>query len=574
MKVAFPPPTLRTEGHTLLIVLLFVTVSFLVLAASLDWCMTNARLTDRSNQYFSTAAAAEAATEKVLASIARDYTAQGESLVWTSLGLYRNQIPNPVENPEWRKFVFSNLKGQEDATYVDRLVAASSYAPLASKYKGLYGLAATYRIASSARMLDTTPPLVVGVRQDIELSSIPVFQFAIFYNMDMEINPGPNMNITGRVHGNANINLQPQSTLTFLSDITAAGNIIQNKHTNDPLVRSLASSKIIYDAEHDSGADPLNLPIGTNNTPDAVHAVIEIPPDGESPTSAIGRQRFYNKADLMVIVEDGGVTVKSGRFNNFATPIPASEWMQFIDTSTTFFNKREGKTVHATQLNVAKLKSWSGTNTTLRPALGNRDVRIIYIADKRTQTSGTESGVRVVNGESLPDLGLTIATPNPLYVKGNFNATGSDVGKNETEFTKPASLVGDSINILSTAWDDANSGLGIGTRRAEDTTINAAILSGIVPSNGTYYSGGVENFPRFLENWSGKTLTYNGSMVVMFNSKIATAPWGGADVYSPPSRNWAFDKKFLDSTRLPPGTPDVRGINRTEWSIVRTDLSY
>ncbi len=276
----------------------------------------------------------------------------------------------------------------------------------------------------------------------------------------------------------------------------------------------------------------------------------------------------------MVIVEDGGVTVKSGRFNNFATPIPSSEWMQFIDTSTTFFNKREGKTIKATQLNVARLKTWSATNTTLRPLLGNRDVRIVYIADNRTQTSGTESGVRVVEGESLPDLGLTVATPNPLYVKGNFNATGSDVGKNETENTKPASLVGDSINILSTEWDDSNSALGIGARKAGDTTVNAAILSGIVPSNGTYYSGGVENFPRFLENWSGRTLTYNGSMVVMFNSKIATAPWGGADVYNPPSRDWAFDKKFLDATRLPPGTPDVRGINRSECSIVRTDLSY
>ena len=135
---------------------------------------------------------------------------------------------------------------------------------------------------------------------------------------------------------------------------------------------------------------------------------------------------------------------------------------------------------------------------------------------------------------------------------------------------KPASLIGDSINVLSTAWSDANSSLGIASRKANDTTVNAAVLGGIVPSGGGYYSGGVENFPRFLEDWGSRTLTYTGSMVVMFNSKAATAPWGGAEVYSPPARNWAFDINFLDATKLPPGTPEVRAIIRSEWAAIRS----
>ena len=48
---------------------------------------------------------------------------------------------------------------------------------------------------------------------------------------------------------------------------------------------------------------------------------------------------------------------------------------------------------------------------------------------------------------------------------------------------------------------------------ATNTTVNAGIISGIVPSGSGYYSGGVENFPRFLEDWSGKTFTYYGSML-------------------------------------------------------------
>jgi hypothetical protein len=568
-KAHFPPTPARQRGYSLVVVLVFAVVSFLVLGAALDWCMTNSKLTDRSNQYFSTTAAAEAATEKVLASLARDYSSDGEGMVWVNLSNYRNLVPTAAENPEWANFSFSDGAGNANRTYVERLSAAGSYARLASRYRGLYGAASTYRIVSNARMTGAANAVGAGVQQDIQLASIPVFQFAIFYNMDLEINPGPNMTVTGRVHGNANINVQPVNTLTFMSDVTAAGNILHDKHTNDPLVRNVTNSRIVYNAEHDSGADSLTLPIGTNNSSDAVHAIIELPPAGESATSAMGRQRYYNKADLIVVVSNATVTVTSGRGNNFATAIPYAEWQDFISTNVTFFNKREGKTVQTTQINVAKLKQWSENNTSLRPALGNRDVRSLYVADMRTQTAGTESGVKLVDGQNLPSLGLTVATPNPLYVQGHFNVEGSAVGTADTSASKPASLVGDSINILSTAWQDANSALGIGSRSANDTTVNAALLAGIVPSNGTYYSGGVENFPRFLEHWGGRTLTYNGSMVVMFNSKIATAPWGGADVYSPPARNWAFDVNFLDATKLPPGTPEVRAIIRGEWTTVR-----
>jgi len=134
---------------------------------------------------------------------------------------------------------------------------------------------------------------------------------------------------------------------------------------------------------------------------------------------------------------------------------------------------------------------------------------------------------------------------------------------------KPAALVGDSVNILSTAWIDGNGGLSISSRVAANTTVNAALLGGIVPSGGGYYSGGVENFPRFLENWSGRVLAYNGSMVVMYYSRTATAPWGGSDVYSPPTRQWTFDLNFMDATKLPPGTPEVRALIRGQWAAIK-----
>jgi hypothetical protein len=193
--------------------------------------------------------------------------------------------------------------------------------------------------------------------------------------------------------------------------------------------------------------------------------------------------------------------------------------------------------------------------------------------DTRSQTSATESGVRLVNGQTLLPKGLTVASPNPLYIKGHYNAPAADLGKTNTFSTKPASVVGDSVTILSPSWSDANSNLDLGSRLASPVTVNAAFLAGIVPTTTASYSGGVENFPRFLENWSGIVFTYNGSMVVLYQSKYATALWRGTGstigIYNPPNRNWAFDMNFRDVNKIPPATPCLRVLIRNAWATIK-----
>jgi hypothetical protein len=553
-----------------MIVVVLTAGSLLLLGAALSWCSGNTRLNHRSNQYQTTMAAAEAATEMVLSGFTRDFQAQGESLVYGNLASYRAFIPTSDQDAWWSSFSFNDAQGNANRTYVQRTQSAA-YRALESQYSGLYGIASRYRVISNARQVDAPQTITTGVRQEVQLATIPIFQFAIFYSMNLEINPGATMNITGRVHGNTNIYTQPAGvTLTFLNDVTAAGNIIANKDPNDPTSRSGGTVK--FKAEHDSQAPSLNLPVGTNNTPDAVHAIVELPLATDS--SAMSQQRFANKADIVAIVSNSVVRVMvTNRVASLGSNLPPAQWTNFLSTNVTFYNKREGKTVKTTQIDVSRLKTWSEGNVDIRNLVGGtssaRDVNSIYVADMRTQTSSTESGVRVVNGQTLPSGGLTVATPNPLYVKGHYNAPAAALGSTNTSQTKPAALIGDAITVLSSSWNDANSSSAIGSRTAGNTTVNAAFMGGIVPSGGGYYSGGVENFPRFLESWSGRTLTYNGSMVVMFPSKKATAPWGGSDVYVPPRRNWAFDLNFMDSAKLPPGTPSVRALVRAQWATVK-----
>jgi hypothetical protein len=260
------------------------------------------------------------------------------------------------------------------------------------------------------------------------------------------------------------------------------------------------------------------------------------------------------------------VWATSGAYNGFSVSVPSSETQKFVSTDPFFYEMRENMYMQTTEIDINKLRGEYNYLTTL---LG-RAVAIIYVADLRTQESWTEPAVRLINGQTLPPNGLTVATPDPLYVKGHFNAPTSYLGTTNTTTTLPASLVADAITVLSGNWNDNNSSYPLSYRTASATTVNAAIIAGIVPSNGYYYSGGVENFTRLLENWSGKTLTFNGSIVVLYPSQIAIGPWGASSsVYSTATRNWSFNPNFLNASKLPAGTPELRTVIRSARAMVQ-----
>jgi hypothetical protein len=569
-------------------VLVLSAATLLVLGATLQWSTTTSTLSERNNEYFKTVAAAEAATEKVLTQIDFDYKRGAELLVVSSLGSYRDLVPLGTDSPRLADYQFSDGQSQSNKTHV-QFVAPAEFRNLNGPYRGLYGFASVFRVISNARDTKSRFSITGAVRQDVDLTSIPLFQFAIFYNLDLEINPGPVMTVTGPVHGNANIYLDPQNVLTFRSDVTAAGTIFNHKHPLDPLDRT--DGTIVFQGEHDSGVSSLNLPIGTNNTPDAVRQIVEPPPPfGEPASSLMAKERFYNKADMIItIAANGAITVTSGVINNRGITVPQEQWDVMTNATNGFLvmgsfnNARENRTVKSLDIKVDKLRVWSSKATNiLKPTWTQGDVTIIYVEDQRAVGAGTTPGVRMVNGAQLPSKGLTVATRSPMYVKGHYNnqdgstnqtgAFNTSTGTN-TVYTRPAALIGDAITVLSEAWNDANANFGLGGRRASATTVNAAFLAGIVQTTNNSYSGGVENFPRFLEDWGGGvTFTYNGSMVVMYPSQIATGPWRGTSevgIYVPPTRGWAFDTNFRTPEKLPPGTPCVRVLLRSVWAMVQ-----
>ncbi|HMP84830.1 MAG TPA: hypothetical protein PKA41_19225, partial [Verrucomicrobiota bacterium] len=360
-----PSPCGRRNASALVIVMLMSAIAISILAGTMQWTTNNARLNQRSIEYLNALSAAEAATEKVIAELNVDFAQLGPSTVNGKMPVYKARVPKKTEHAAWGKYKFSNGNGAGDEVGVD-LVSPWQTSPLISQYEGLSGYAATYRIRANAKDESSPFALVGSVQQDIQVALVPIFQFAIFYNMDMEINPGATMNINGRAHGNANIYLQPNAPLTFDADVTSAGEIIFGKKPGDPTGRT--ASTITFNDDHDSGVMSLNLPIGSENTPEAVRQIVEVPPNNESPNSTLGKSRFYNLADLVITVKNNGVEARGGGLGNgngmninwsYSGNNRPYSISNFVKTGVSFYDQREQKTINVVEIDIAKFNAWN-----------------------------------------------------------------------------------------------------------------------------------------------------------------------------------------------------------------------
>lgn len=413
----------------------------------------------------------------------------------------------------------------------------------------------------------------------------PLFEYAVFYNSLLEFSTAATFTITDRVHANGEIYVGSSSSLTFNSDVTCTG-AIRKLSWAGTSVGSM-SGAINYNGYVGTNVSAITLPIGTNNTANNLRQILYPPPAGESLFSNMGHHRFYNLSQFNIIISNNSVSawIKNIDLINLTTNAVASiPWTSLTNFMTTnnvksFYDQREGAYVGLTQIDIGKYNTWGRTNTTVATILGKSlgfgaVPNDIWIADYRTTNSTTGLyAIRLTNGAAIPtnNSGLTLATPNPLYVLGNFNVTNSGSGLNtlgttNTTTSMPCALYSDALTILSQNWTDASSTNTYAVRMPVNTTVNAAIVAGSVYSTGSgvsQYSGGAHNFVRLLEYWPGHTLTLNTSLVNLFNSVQADGlfiyPGQSGTYYYPPTRQYSHDARFENADYQPPGTPYLTG---------------
>ena len=117
MPTAFSSRNSSEAASALLLTMILTVVALATLAGALAWAATSTRLTYRSNQYSRSVAAAEAATEKSVSAISRDFLSGGERLVTDNLNLYRQAPLAAPDTTYWQRWAFDDASGNAGRTY-------------------------------------------------------------------------------------------------------------------------------------------------------------------------------------------------------------------------------------------------------------------------------------------------------------------------------------------------------------------------------------------------------------------------------------------------------------------------
>lgn len=457
-------------------------------------------------------------------------------------------------------------------------------------FAGLYSLNQSLAIYSEASdAIGNSNASIITVNAQ----AIPIFQFGVFYEKDLEIHNGPSMWFSGWVHSNGNIYLSSNNAWyedvvttpnklfhdrkdshnvmsgVYVHDATATDVQLDFDSRSHPAAadfRNQSNTKFDDRVKTDAyGVDSLNVPLPAGVDPIEVIRPRELTDDAmERRAKFAWKADFYIEFDLsttgstcsgMTITRPAGLDTPGG---GDCSDIFNMEW-------EAFYEDREGRWADVFTIDISKLDDWVGSDAT-------KAARIIYVTFNGILHPSNDPSldlgfpvVRLVNGSELPNP-MTVATDRGIYIQGDYNNSN----------WQPAAVAGDAMTWLSNSWSDGDNNDTSGSLdSASDTEINAAVLVGhsatlcdheVLGCLGGNYGGGLENFPRFLENWSGRTMSYQGSLVSLFNSQYSVGSWGyGAPIYTAPGRAWSFDTRFNDPANLPPGTPVVGFVLRTAF---------
>ena len=594
----------KHNGAVLVVALIIVVVTAALVGVSFLATNAASRMGGRAKDYVGVERAAEAAVEYGYGIWKRRIFVANGAITTTAAN-------TNLTGPALTGFAYDTSANNGPLT----ISATDEYgAPTASPtrvtvslldYPGWRGFASGYLVSAkvqSAGQLGS--PETAGVRRRFQYVEVPIFQMMYFFQDNLEFYKPANMIVGGLVHTNSNLYASSQSGLTFTSNVSYAGTYTDNSAppggaawspwTNDaaPTYPNGQASQVHQVAV----AQPLGLSLtGVFNTTDAnpnndgYREIIEQPVAGFSDPVEIATRRMVNKAGVVMTINGASATVTSQN-GTTATTAQLTAIKAAFTGKTTLYDQREGKTADVANVDVSLL------TPTLNALSATGFNGVIYIVDNTPVTttgaspSPNPKTLRLKNGGVLPTNGLTVASENPVYIQGDYNtgttpsvpstnvqanATGNPTNSDSPTVPgytrKPSAVIGDAVMFLSNAWNDANSSLSVSSRSASNTTYNTAIMAGFMPSlytpaSGSQYgySGGGNNFPRFLESWSGKACTYYGSMVELFQSKTFTGKWDTGNIYVPPARRWNFDTIF--STTSPPGGQNAVVYTRGSWS--------
>ncbi|MEZ5978945.1 MAG: hypothetical protein R3F34_12070 [Planctomycetota bacterium] len=455
-------------------------------------------------------------------------------------------------------------------------------------------------------------------RRIVRAHQIPLFQYAVFYEGDLRIHPGPKMVLSGPVHTNGDLWVRSSDGLVFDTNYVHSAGDIHNwcistsvhqieyrKWVPDPWDPSYPEE---YEgAERESDFTSAGVPTGTGGFDSEFDG---FDANGDGDWDDVGDYAPWELRALELWGPATGVTEEGHTVmdrSHGARPINHNGALQlepFVETDGGDYDYDSGLddyvavpagtgtyTKGALHGSADLVVTFDGTNWSVADSVGTDLTAAVSPALSKVDTfngyadggAGNDEPTLVIDVEALgktghfPENGLVyLRAPGigPDTDVISFRLTnGSELagaisfaseapvyirGDYNTVDKKPAAVMADQVCVLSNAWDDSKDASSL--PNATETTYNVSVYSGETAYdavNGVEQNGGYHNVLRYHENWSGITCHTLGSTVIPLTSKYYPTRFaGGGHFYNPPNRDFAFDPDLIsDPDNLPPFTP-------------------
>ena len=373
-------------------------------------------------------------------------------------------------------------------------------------YPGWSGSNYNYRAEATVTNTTYGSTSTVTAQRFFQLTKVPLFQAAIFYENKLEIHPGDAMKVTGLVHTNGDLWAQGFSTLQFMSNVSYVGAFHQ---AADPTVRygwdgygyglfPGSSQEVTWangstysnpsgntsQLNQVTAIDPFGNTLATNNN---LHKIIDPP----APADVANTQIAYNNASLIITVNTALANNAAGRYtitdgNGNALPTTGADYQNVMaaiggstvptaTTTSTITDMREASTVTITNLDMAKLAAavmpvlppatapYNGVYVDGSPPLASTPVLTqdtwqaqfaakptVYIQDVGPTTSSTRRAIRLINGRNLYQ-SVSVASNNGMYVQGDYNTGGTSASSVPSNTSSTGANVATGYTSLSSA---------------------------------------------------------------------------------------------------------------------------
>ena len=234
--------------------------------------------------------------------------------------------------------------------------------PAGRHFAGLNAIRNVYVADSTSELNTGDVEANLGTEFDVDVISL--FQFLAFYTGDLEILPGPIMQLNGPIHTNGSLYLNSGNILSIAEapppaiptvNISAAGSIFRRRKDDPAACGGTVSIASLQDANGDDILDRINMPCAGNQT-DAQLSVWLGSIRARQPVLAVpnpsilarGAGQYWTGADLRIVLNldrpdaFGRFPIEAQLANGAVDPVANASLQAFMNTypGVIFYNDR------------------------------------------------------------------------------------------------------------------------------------------------------------------------------------------------------------------------------------------